>query len=170
MKEELPKSMKLTASKKKAFWMFIGCSVFVIIGLFMIQEKDFGTRLMGWIGIIFFGLGVLIGGAGLFISSSSYLLLDDKGFTMCTLFRKHFYGWDEIEVFGIGNIYGNDMVMFDFSEKYNKAKTARKMNRFVSGSDAAIPNNYGIEIGELLELLTAFKNRFDYEQGNLPTL
>jgi hypothetical protein len=167
MTEELPKSLKLTCSKKKAAWMFIGCSVFVICGLFMTQEKETGIRIVGWIGVVFFGIGVLIGATAIVVPSSSYLQLDDKGLIMCSLFRKHFYRWDEIGELGIGSIFGHEMVMFNFSEKYKKVKAVRKLNKFISESDAGTPNHYGIQIGDLAELMIAFKNRYHLEQGKL---
>ena len=65
------------------------------------------------------------------IPGCSYLELEKEGFTMCSLFRKHRYAWDEIACFGVTEIGHNKMVGFDFSEKYDRLKKQEKYHRFL---------------------------------------
>jgi hypothetical protein len=169
MLEEIPKYLKLTPSKKKGILFLMVCLIFVVIGVWMTQSKNATDRLMGWIGVILFGAGLLIIEIQIFVPSCSYLELNDKGFTMCSLFRKHFFGWDEISDFGTGVIGHNKMVFFNFSEKYDKSKKLRNANKFICGAEGALHDTFGLKAEELAMLMTEFKNRYDSaSHGNLP--
>jgi hypothetical protein len=163
MNEQIPQYLKLRSSKKKHVQIFVICLVFVACGVWMTQDKDIFYCIVGWISVVFFGAGVPIAGIHLFVPSRSYMELSNKGFTICTFFRKYFYRWDEISNIGVGVISFNKMVLFNFSEKFKRAKGTRKVLRFISGAEAGFHDTFGLKAEELAKLMTEFKNRYDSE-------
>ena len=161
MNYEIPKYQKIKASKKKVIFMFLIGWVFVIIGLSLIKSTEGFESFIGWICLIFLGTGgVIITAIQIFIPTCSYLELDCKGFTICYLFRKHSYNWDDINEFYVSVIHGNKMVSFDFSEKYDKSKVGRKAAKFISGVESSLPDTFEIKPEELAELMFMYKARY----------
>ena len=154
MAEDLPEYLILVPSKKKVFLVLIGCLVFVGIGLWLLSLGE-GPA---WICIILFGIGVLFMSLQI-IPGCSYLELEKEGFTMCSLFRKHHYTWDEIACFGVTEIGHNKMVGFDFSEKYDRLKKTRKVSQVLAGFEGGLHDTFGLKAEELADLMTAFKIR-----------
>jgi hypothetical protein len=127
------------------------------------------TRIMGVVCIIFFGIGVVLGAIQIIVPWCSYLELDDKGFPICSMFRKHFYRWDEISDFGVANIRQNGiavnkMVTFNFSEKFDRLKVVRKVSKSMCGAEGGLQDTFGLKAEELAKLMTEFKSR--YESGS----
>ena len=90
-----PQIFKL--NKLKNLILFLGCSAFVVIGVFLL-DKD---SKIGWGSIVFFGLGVIISLIQ-FYPNSAYLKLTDKGFEVKGLFRSSFTKWTDIKGFRQG--------------------------------------------------------------------
>lgn len=80
--------------------LLVGCSAFVAAGVFMLRTDPSNwsgwaahaawRASAAWAAIAFFGLGVLVGIVNL-LPGGGYLELDQRGFTMCNLFRKTFH-------------------------------------------------------------------------------
>ncbi len=158
MAEEIPQHLRLTKKKKKITLLFVGCLVFVGIGVFMIWDRCY---IVGSLCLIFFGLGTVVVGMQAFIPSYSYLELSDKGLTICHLFRKYFYRWDQISEFRIGLVQGHKMVLLNFSDKYEGQKTGISILEYISGTKAALRDTFGLTAEQLESLLTEFKSRYD---------
>ena len=86
-------------NKLKKLILFLGCSTFVTIGIFILDNDV----AIGWGCIIFFGLGVIISLIQ-FYPNSTYLKLTDEGFEIKGLFRSSFTKWTDIKDFRQGQI------------------------------------------------------------------
>jgi hypothetical protein len=124
---------------------------FVAIGAMMIPSQKWAGAAIS----IFFGILSLVNLVRLF-PNSSYLKLDEVGFTICSLFRAHSYRWSDVSGFTIGWIARKKMVMFDFSDDYKASSRLRKFNLLVSEHEGALPDTYGKSHEELVDLLNNF--------------
>lgn len=153
-KIETNQTIKLHTTAKKSLLLICGSGVFVLIGLCMLMDGE----PAGWLCVIFFGTGV-IAGTLLLLPGCSYLEIAPDGFTMCSLFRKHFYSWREVQDFGAGSIAGNEMVFFNFSNDYAKSRAGRRLSAAVSGAEGALPDTYGMSAVDLAELMAVYRDR-----------
>ena len=129
--------------------LLVGCSAFVAVGVWMLPLKP----LAGFSVIVFFGLGVLVGVVHLF-PGSSYLELDQTGFTTCNLFRKSTYRWADIAEFL--PVFANDvkpLVGVRFVPGFPLSARFRKFATELAGAEGALPDTYGLKASELAALL-----------------
>lgn len=152
MEENKLQTRTLYPSKTKSVLFLLLTLVFVVIGILMILD---GAG-MGWLVTIVFGLGTITFILNM-LPQASYLKLDSEGFEMCSLFRKHRYSWEDVSYFGVGRISHNKMVMFDFSDRYQKARKARKISSMIAGAEGALHDNFGMKAEELADLMNAYK-------------
>jgi hypothetical protein len=115
----------------------------------------------GWFVSLAFGIGSVF-----FIvqtlPNSSYLLLKEDGFTVCSLYRASGLKWSDIEEFVVchvnaGFITANKIVAFNFSSTYNRRQKAREMSRSIAGCEGALPDTYGMSAEKLAELMNNWK-------------
>ena len=141
-------------NKLKNSILFLGCSAFVAIGIFILDRDP----KIGWACIIFFGLGVI---ASLiqFYPNSAYLKLTNEGFEVKGLFRSSFTRWTDIKDFRQGQIKGNQMIFFDYTDKHKKWKSGKKVAKFLSGKEGAVQSSYNIKTEELLNLMKEYKSK-----------
>jgi hypothetical protein len=142
--------MRLRSSRAKASLLLLGCSVFVAAGVVVLRVEP----IAGYAAIAFFGLGVVIGLIQL-LPNSSYLELEERGLTICNLFRKSFLPWQEIAEFFpmVVRGRGRPMVAVRFAEGSTVNAAARKFAVAVGGAEGALPDTYGRSAAELAELL-----------------
>jgi len=110
--------------------------------------------IVATLAIAFFGLGVVVAVVGL-LPGSSYLELDERGFTLCTLFRKSFQRWDDVaEFFPIRlDGRGSPMVAVRYAPGFTANAAARRFAKTLAGAEGALPDTYGRSAAELAELL-----------------
>ena len=132
--------------------LFLGCSAFVAIGIFILDSDP----KIGWSSIIFFGLGVIVSLIQ-FYPNSTYLKLTDEGFEVKGLFRSSFTKWADIKDFRQGQIKGNKMIFFDYTDKHKKWGNGKKVAKFLSGKEGAVQSSYKIKTEELLNLMKEYK-------------
>jgi len=138
--------------KYKSIGLLILCLLFVFLGYNMLEEKT----LIGWLSIVFFGLGAVVFAIQL-IPSATYLKLSEEGFETRNLFRSDFTRWNEVKVFKTGYVGSNKMVMLDYKETHSKYKTGKKLAKSLSGSEGALPNTYGMSVSKLVDLLNEWR-------------
>ncbi len=132
--------------------LFLGCSAFVAIGIFILDSDP----KIGWGSIIFFGLGVIVSLIQ-FYPNSTYLKLTDEGFEVKGLFRSSFTKWIDVKDFREGQINGNKMILFDYTNKHKKWDNGKKVAKFLSGKEGAVQSSYSIKTEELLSLMKEYK-------------
>jgi hypothetical protein len=130
------------------------CLAFVLIGVWMIVR---GER-SGWFCCAFFGLGIPVALISMLPNASS-LELTSEGFTVRSLFRAGTTRWEDVSEFGVGRIGGNEMVMFNFVDSYNRAGPIRLVNAALIGYEAALPDCYGLRAHELADLMNRHSER-----------
>ena len=116
------------------------------------------TTFMKWAGIIFFGLGTIVFTIEL-LPNSSYLKLTNEGFEVCILYRSHFTNWTDVTGFGIYYIKFNTMVVFNYTSNHKKDNTGKKIAKFLTPYQGALPQTYGMNAIELAELMNEWKQR-----------
>ncbi len=129
------------------------CVAFVGIGVtILIKDGD----PIAWACIAFFGLGVGVFGVQLF-PGAAYLTLTQEGFEMCSLFKKHFTPWKDVEAFGLGELGIRKMVLIKFAAHVRSMPVARELSAFVTnGWDGGLPDNYGLDYSELVALMNRY--------------
>ena len=111
---------------------------------------------MGWFGISFFGLGVIVSLIQ-FYPNASYLKLNQEGFEVKSLFRAHFTKWSDIKDLRQGHINGNQMIFFDYTDEHKKWNTGKKIAKFLSKKEGAVQSTYNISTDELMRLMLEYK-------------
>jgi len=87
------------------------------------------------------------------LPGSSYLQVDARGLTLCTMYRKSFYAWRDIARFVPIDMGGHGMVGIEFANHYTGAALGRRWAQRISGVDGALPDTYGYTAEELAAAL-----------------
>jgi hypothetical protein len=135
--------------------LLLVCTIFVVLGIWMSGEG----QPMGWFVAGTFGVGVVIALVHL-LPNASYLLLTEDGFETRTLYRSSSVAWDEIAFFATTTIGHNKMVVFNYSDRFDRSKRARRLARAIAGYEGALPDTYGMKADQLASLLNEWKGRF----------
>jgi hypothetical protein len=115
--------------------------------------------VMGWVCVVFFGMGVPIA-LLMFLPGLMSLRLNSEGVEMKSLRPKHMVLWKDVESFEIGSIGGAKMIIIRYRPHYQKQPFARAAARAVSGVESAIPNSYNISLINLEKILNDWLVRF----------
>jgi len=147
----------LLPSKRGILGLLLGCLAFVAAGLWMAREGN----IIGWIGSCFFGLGVLVAIVQL-LPGASHLCLTESGFEVRTLYRSWSVSWKDVAFFATASIGPmNRMVVFNFTDHYDRAKITWKFVRGIAGYEGALPDTYGMKAGHLADLLNNWRASFE---------
>jgi hypothetical protein len=154
MAARTPLPMRLRTTRKRTLLLLLGSAAFVVAALFVIPidpNTAYGA-------IAFFGLGVVVALIQL-LPNSSYLELDERGFTTCTMFRKGFVPWQDVGEFYPCTIPPGtrSMVAYRFAPGYTPHATTRKVLNALAGAEAALPDTYGRPAKDLAELLNKIR-------------
>jgi hypothetical protein len=147
-------TVTLQSSKSKGLYMFVLCSLFVVIGVWMIKSG----QMLGWFPAIFFGICDLVSIVTM-LPNASYLRLHRDGFTQVIMFRSSTFLWQDIREFSVGRVGLNKMVMLDFAPSWHESSKLKTVARSMSGHEGALPDTYGLSAEELVALLQEWKNR-----------
>lgn len=149
----IEKSLKLKPSLLKRLGLLAICSLFVTIGIFLVEDNSF----LAWSTIIFFGLGVLVFSIHL-LPNSSYLILSHEGFEVRNLYRSYFTKWSEVKRFTVGTSGKTKMVQFNYSSGHKKQSKGKLISRLLSGSEGGLPDTYGMKADQLARLMNEWKS------------
>ena len=146
--------MRLRTTRKSMLLLLLGSGAFVVAGFFVLPTHSAAA----YGAIAFFGLGVVVALIQL-LPGSSYLELDERGFTTCTMFRKGFERWEDVgEFFPLSlDARARTMVAYRYAPGYKPHPTARKLLIAVAGAEAALPDTYGRPAKDLAELLNKIR-------------
>lgn len=151
----MKKESKLLKSDKITIVILLFVTtLFVVLGFTVMEENTF-TK---WVTIIFFGLCIVVFIIEL-LPNSSYLKLTNEGFEIRNFYRSHFTKWTDVSGFGIYYVSFNTMVAFDYTEEHTKHKTRKKIARFLSSYQGALPQTYGMKAIKLAALMNEWKYR-----------
>lgn len=144
-----PLPLRLRTSRRKMLLLLFGCAAFVAAGVFVLPQSPGAA----WGAIVFFGLGIPIALVNL-LPGSSYLELDARGFTMCSLFRKSFHRWEDVaEFFPLPMGRARPMVALRYAPSYQGQAAGRSLAKALAGAEGALADTYGMSAADLAALL-----------------
>ena len=137
--------------------MLLVSAVFVVGGVFMVRAGEW----IGWLPIVFFGLGLAVFALRL-LPNSSYLRVGPDGFTVCTGFRAHSFGWGDVADFKVGRVGTKDMVVFNYSRQYRGPRRLARLNVDVVGAEAvvAVAGTWNVRMDQLMDVLNRYRERY----------
>ena len=150
-----PLPLTLRPSRLRAVLLLLACLGFTVLGVFMGRHGDWLGYLIGGL----FALGVPISVLQ-FHPRAAYLLLNEEGFTFCSLFRAQSVRWADVQEFGVIAVNSFRMVAWNFVPGHPRTGRARMLSQAVSGFEAALPDVYGLKPKELVHLLDALRQRW----------
>ena len=155
---EMPEDNRLLLrpSKKGSLGLLLICSAFVALGVWMVSKGE----LIGWFASCFFGLGVIVAIVQL-LPNASHLHLTESGLEVRTLYRSWSVSWKDVAFFATASIGHNRMVVFNYSDHYDRAKMMRGFARKIAGYEGALPDTYGMKAEELADMLNSWKANFE---------
>jgi hypothetical protein len=124
--------------------------VFVAGGVAMARDEP----VMGSVCAVFFGICAAVAVVGT-LPGSSYLELRDDGFVTCSLYRKHFIRWEQIQQFVIYRIQHSEKVGWRYSPAAGVSTFGRRLSSTLAGVEGGLPDTYGLKPRELLDLMNA---------------
>jgi hypothetical protein len=152
LSERLP--LRLQAKRGRKSLLLVVAVAFVAGGVYVLPVSP----VKGYSAIVFFGLGGLVIAVN-FLPGSSYLLLEQGGFTICNVFRKTFYSWSDVAEFLPVRVGNETMVGLRFNERYKANAVGRKLATYLADVDGALPDTYGQEAQDLVSLLNKVRAR-----------
>ena len=160
----------LRSSKGRALLLLCAAVVFVVVGFLMGTSTTGLDQVIGWFGVIFFGLGAVL---LLFqaVSNRSYLLLTRDGFQMSGIRKTRVIPWSDVTSFvavkPLSRIGAQKLVMFDYRPGARSvesfpgwARGLRSLNRGLTEHDAALADTYGLRAEALAALMNDWRSRF----------
>lgn len=174
---EFPEQMLFTDEAeilypRKAKWyaIFVCSLAFSAVGYAMAALLRGPGRFVGYAICALFGLLAVISFLVL-VPRSSFPRITPEGLSIRTLWRTQRYCWADIERFGIaavttvheGVTHRQRMVGFNLSELDQASERKRRLiawNERLCGFEAALPDNYGWDHGELAEHLNQLLDRY----------
>jgi hypothetical protein len=145
---EFPGPVRLKPSRGKWVLTLLGCIIFVVAGFFVFKMDV----LAGWLGISFFGLGVLIS-ATMLMPGAGSLVLDDKGFEVTGLFRRHRSLWPNVSGFEVAKVPPAEHKMVVYDDVAVSDRMHAKMSIGVAGRNSGLPDTYGLTHEALASLM-----------------
>lgn len=151
----MTKELIFGANKTKIFLMLLACIGFVALGFGIKESKP----LIGWLCIVFFGLGIPLS-ITMMLPNGMSLRLDEEGFESRTLIRTTKTKWSDVESFRIDSIRGAKMIAVVYKPHYSNLKMLRQANQALAGFEGAIPNSYRVSLQELERVLNEWLGRY----------
>ena len=149
----------LTGNKQKAIFLLLGSVALVAVSLVGVLNG----KGIGWGGIIFFGLCVLIS-IYMLTPNAIRLQIDKDGIEMKTLFKPMKLEWSDVNGFYVAQMRTGfartKMIGIEFSESYKKHRAGRQLSSALTGMEGGLPNHFNRSAEEICELLNNSKQRW----------
>lgn len=155
---QLALPMTLRPSPWKTMRLLLICSCFVAIGVWMSESHDPWNRILAWVSILFFGLGVLLLLLNL-VPGASFLRLESQDFQVRTLFRTVRVKWSDIDSFSVARPSRREMVCWNYVAGRGPPSRLRAFNKERFGFEAAFPDTYGRKAQDLAATLDSIRVR-----------
>lgn len=140
-------------SKLKNILLVIICIFFVMLGtITILEKKDYLFRLFS---ILFFGVGGMVTIRELLINTS-YLKIQKEGFEFLVSGKKTYIKWEDIKEFKIISVKRMNLIGWLYNSKNQKIDILRKASRKLTGVDEILPNNYGLQSNELMNIMIKY--------------
>ena len=150
--EQLP--ITLYPSRIKLMVLLAMSLGFVVLGIWIVPSDP----LIGYLNIVFFGLGAVV-----FVlklnPKASFLTLAEDGFTYSAMYRHQFVPWQDVHGFKVVRVGPRRFVGWTFDASHEGQGVVRRANKAISGAEAALPDTYGMAVDELARLLEEHRQR-----------
>jgi len=145
----------IKSSPKKGILVLILSIALVALSIWAIDEKPF----LGWVGAVFFGLGVP---ASLMMlrPNHMYLKLDSEGFDLVVGKRHNITRWGDVQRFEMGKMSGNKLIGIHYSPEYQAQRGARAVASSLAGIEAVIADHWALSLDEVLLTLEEYRQRY----------
>jgi hypothetical protein len=145
LKHNPSQTITLYPSKVKWTLMLFFFIAAAAVGVIMIRDRE----PIGWLLVLFFGLGIP---ASLlqFTGRGASLRLDRDSFTIGSTWRSTTIAWRDIESIRTVKIRRTRFVGYLLHGE--PASTLARANRAMAGVDGMLPDNFGIDVEELREI------------------
>jgi hypothetical protein len=157
---EIPDTLLLRPSRKRWLLLLVLCLAFTAGGVMAAARGE----IVGWLGLIFFGLCSVVA-VILLLPNSAYLRLTRDDFEVRSLFRSHRVRWTDVKAFRPGRIGFNAMVLYDFAPSYAASRRMRAISSAIGGAEGAVPDSYGLSVPDLARLLEEWRVRASHATG-----
>lgn len=160
--------IKLNPSRIKSILLLLGGLVFVSMATHMILHPTKPSHfLYGWLGIIFFGVGIVAAALQL-VPEASFLNVNHEGIQIRSLWHITSFNWSDIEKFGVAaySTYYNGIhqkyskVGIKFSPTCNHKQKRQWGSKELVGYEFTLPDNYGMRSEDLAELLNYKRDQY----------
>ncbi len=141
------KEIKLYKSRWRAIKLLLLSSIFVIGGIWLITSTD-DSKWVGWMSIIFFGLGLPIALFHLF-DRRPQIVINEIGIYDRTT-KLDFINWELIEDAYLTDVNGQKFISLIIDEKYEPSKTkGKKFQRTAKLNKAFGFQEVNISLGQI---------------------
>lgn len=144
------------ASRRQAMLMTALSAGFVVGCYFMRVDHPF----IAWVGILFFGLGMLAGFRTMLSPKATFLRLDREGFEMSGIGHTSRTRWTDVERFELGTFNHVKMIAVVFAPHYRAQTLVRSVGRQLAGMEGAIANIYTVPLEALVVTLNEWRARY----------
>ncbi|WP_026980936.1 STM3941 family protein [Flavobacterium suncheonense] len=154
------REIKLYKSKNRALKLLFGGGAFVAIGFFIMDKNPFAA----WAGILFFGLGIIVGLFHLFDKRPQIIINELGIFDRTTL--KDFINWEIINDAYLIDIYNQKFICLVVDKEYKPSnkkndfyKLAVKLNEKIGAQELNIAlGQIDIDPNDFLQFIIEMKN------------
>ena len=153
----MPDQLTFRSSRSKGLFVVIASGCLVALGCWLISQ---GERLIGWLSVGFFALGIPVGLVMMFHPGAMYLRLDPQGFEMGSFIKKVRVRWIDVAGFEMRRIHHNDMIAILYAPHYDEQNFGRAASSALSGMEGGIANNYDAPLERILQTLNEWLARY----------
>jgi hypothetical protein len=164
--------IKLYKSNSKGIKIFVLCLPFVLIGIWMISEKQIGTfdYYMGWFNASFFGLGIPVSIFNL-LDRRAQIVINENGIWDRTTKQKEIK-WEQIKESYLIEIYNQRYISIVADETFVFKKNAftwlNKLNKYVGAQELNINlSQIKIDENKLTEFINTLRISEKHQRNNL---
>jgi hypothetical protein len=139
------RDFELVEPRTIGFWLTLPSGIFVAIGVMMVLDVGYESKVKAWFALIFFGLCLAVGLFKLF-GKPDTMKFDQSGFIYTSLGRVVRQEWAHVTGFGtyrVFGIIGNKMVGMNMRTDLQSPATA--IAKGLAGFDGALPTSYGVK-------------------------
>jgi hypothetical protein len=129
---------------------------------FSVLTVGVGTILndnsLGWL-LLVTGAIITLVSICLLLPGCSFLELTQEGFTLCRLFRRETFRWNDVTRFGVVLVGQRPKVVFQNADPTSKVPPHRVFKNRPSGFEAALPGTFGLGPEVLAVLMNDWRVR-----------
>jgi uncharacterized membrane protein len=164
--------IKLYKSNSKGIKLFALCLPFVLIGIWMISEKQNGTfdYYMGWFIASFFGLGIPVSIFNL-LDRRAQIIINENGIWDRTT-KQNEIKWEQIKESYLIEIHNQKFISIvtdeTFAFKKNTFSWLNKLNKYVGAQELNINlSQIKIDENKFTEFINSLRTSEKYQRNNL---